>query len=410
MSFSTQNLLDIRLVHGRTYTKMAKIIEGQILVELRPNASTQNPFVPITEFRLVIDCSGSMKHAADSDSEESKLDLVKKAILSLLSKLETQDYLCLSIFSTTGRLLVPVTCLTASGKELVRRHVCALEPMEETTISSGLELVLDPTIPKHLTRVVLFTDGRSSSTSIDHPRLVTLADEARKKNLPLSIYGTGAGYNWSLLQQLAIRAGGGSFCKHVMNMATLEGHLLGELAHLRGTSIDRLSVKGTSKPRVSFLRVTRMMPEMHSLNVSADSTAFEDFSGALDIYRGQQYLLEFKLTDPEIGLQPVLDMEFHGSVCKSGNPFSQTFGLLVAVTPKESAQPNPEIVKILTMMAAGKQAQTGQYGRASELYRRAGDMDTARIMDRMSVAGEDEDSRRFSSTVVTGSISKFYTR
>ncbi|MBI2474052.1 VWA domain-containing protein [Candidatus Uhrbacteria bacterium] len=409
MFFSKQHLLDVRVVRGRSTINIADVIEGQILVELRPSAVTQNHFLPIIELRLVIDCSGSMRQKTNSD-QESKLDLVKKAILSLLSKLEPRDYLCLSIFSTTGKLLVPLTILHASGKELIRRQVCALEPMEETDISSGLELVMDPTIPKHLTRVILFTDGRSSRPSTDHPRLVRLADQARERNLPLSIYGTGADYNWSLLQQLAVRAGGGSFCKHVMNVATLEGHLLGELANLRGTAIERLLIRGTCAQNVSLIGVTRMMPEMHSLGLSPQATVFEDFSGALDIYRGQQYMLEFRVKDPKIGNQTVLNLEFSGFVCENGRPFEDTLALSVDVAQHESASPNPEIVKMLTMMSAVKQAETGQYRRAGELYRRAGDMETARMMDSLSLANVDEELRRSSSTMVNSSISKSYTR
>jgi len=78
MSFSTKNLLDIRIVPGRAYTKWAQTIEGQLLVEIRPNIRSENPSVPITEWRLVIDCSGSMREMSESD-QESKLDLVKKA-------------------------------------------------------------------------------------------------------------------------------------------------------------------------------------------------------------------------------------------------------------------------------------------------------------------------------------------
>lgn len=407
-------MLDVTIRLGRTHILAAEPTRLQVLIETRPSVRTRHATAPV-DIRLVVDASGSMSQKARHDAP-SKLEVVKLAILKLLAQLNDRDSVLLSVFSTDGRMIVPKTHMTSEALGRIQNAVQGLHPELDTNISAGLELAMAPSIaPGTLPRVILFTDGMSSYPETDHPRLVDQADLARSRDIPLSIYGTGSGYNWSLLQQVAIRAGGGSFCKHVMDVETLEGHMLAELAFLRGTAIERFEIEGRVPRGVTIVCAKTMMPQIREL-VPISKCGFQDRTGGLDLHRGAQYLVELEVAQPTPGELTVLFLTFRGRNRTTLQTFEHSIELPVTFV-HDATQESPvdeQVRNVLLMLAAAKKAEEGAYEDASRLYRRAGDNVTATAMDELHTdtmrPGSDQvDLGRTATSMAWGSVTETYT-
>lgn len=153
---------------------------------------------------LLLDVSGSM-------SAENKLPLVKKAILSLLPKLNAKDKVSIVVYAGASGLALAPT----AGNE-TRDIYCALENMNaggSTAGGEGLRLAYN-TIEKNyddkaINRVILMTDG-DFNVGITNPKhLSDFVAEKRKKGIYLSVFGFGGdNYNDETMQSLAQNGNG----------------------------------------------------------------------------------------------------------------------------------------------------------------------------------------------------------
>jgi hypothetical protein len=264
----------------------------------------------------------------------------------------------------------------------------------------------------------LFTDGDcTSDRGRDERALVQCADHAAQSGIPLLIYGTGEQYAYSLLLQLATRAGHGSFLKHVLDADVLQGHLESEVGFLRGVGVRGLVVEGMSLgvgTRLKF--VTRFMPMQQSVAIVQVNT-FMDVSGALDRARGQQYLIDVELESPSAGELPVLMLDLLGkSVAGQDRPFLDQITVSAKLTadPTQQTEVDPDIQKIQLLMAAAEQAHQQNYTAAADLYEQAGDGTMAAAMRQHQTNLRDghrgaHETRRAAQTEVGGSVSVHWT-
>ena len=402
-----ERLLNVRFRLGHEYLLAQSPSLVQVLLEIRPNVRTRQPTQPV-DVRLVIDVSSSMGDPGD-DRGDSKLTLVKRGVLELLEELGSRDRVLVSVFSTQGRLLVPSTRLNERGaREKIEAAIAGLLPQETTNISAGLELALRDSPTLALTRVFLFTDGESSDSLTDHAALVELADRARCLDFPLFIYGTGSSYNWPLLQLLAIRAGGGSFCKHVLGVEELTSHMLSELACLRGTAVDHLTVTGVVADGAKITSVHSTLPVIRKLDID-HGKRFQDHTGALDILRAAILLAEVEVACPTVGTQEVLTLTISGRRLSTCEPFQVSLPPVVVTFVEDGNTPSPvdeEVHRVMLMVAGAKKADTGDFAGAEGFYRRAGDHKTADSMATMhgrSMAdGADKEALRRAGSSLTG--------
>lgn len=153
---------------------------------------------------LLLDVSGSM-------SAENKLPLVKKAILSLLPKLNANDKVSIVVYAGASGLALKPT----AGNE-TRDIVCALENMHaggSTAGGEGLRLAYN-TIEKNfdknsINRVILMTDGDFNVGITNHKHLSDFVAQKREKGIYLSVFGFGGdNYNDETMQSLAQNGNG----------------------------------------------------------------------------------------------------------------------------------------------------------------------------------------------------------
>jgi Ca-activated chloride channel homolog len=161
-------LLDAHTTTSPTPEQRALAIpSGQVLSEVRGVWDDQRKRARVL---LLIDVSGSMDEPANGASGESKMELAKRAARASLQQLTDTDEVGLTIFTTgldgnrTSQDLVPVGPLGQNRKQL-DAAIAALQPLDGTPLYNATQDAFDAlgkvADQKHITGVVLLTDGRN---------------------------------------------------------------------------------------------------------------------------------------------------------------------------------------------------------------------------------------------------------
>jgi Ca-activated chloride channel family protein len=166
------------------------------LIEVQPGPATAQARLPLN-FALVLDKSASMR---------GKMAHLREAVYWLVDQMDADDMLSIVAFDQTATVIVPAQRVLE--KDEIRRAVNRLEPGGGTQMSAGMRLGMSE-LDKHdgpdrLNRLVLFTDGRTSSEK----GCLNRADEAAQRGLPLVALGLGTEWKEELLHDMIDRAGG----------------------------------------------------------------------------------------------------------------------------------------------------------------------------------------------------------
>jgi hypothetical protein len=176
-----------------------------------PSTDNRQPilFIPI------IDNSGSMGEPADSDEKIegtggrrfSRLDIVKFTILVLIEVMNEKDSIAIVTFSTSARVILPVTHLNAAGKARAIRALQDIKPDSQTNIYDGIRqasrLANAPELAGRHICAMLLTDGLPN-VHPPRPMMDALAHYIKMKN-PWTLHTYGFGYNLdsALLEKIA---------------------------------------------------------------------------------------------------------------------------------------------------------------------------------------------------------------
>ncbi|MFK7739164.1 MAG: von Willebrand factor type A domain-containing protein [Planctomycetota bacterium] len=165
--------------------------------------------IPVAEreplaLTFVVDTSGSMK-------EGQRLELVKHALMTLVSRLDERDRIGLVSFSSQARLVLPMT--EASKTAEIAAVVQGLSANGGTNAEAGLKLGYDLAAtglaPERLSRVVFLSDGVANVGQTDQNRINADVAEQRESGILLNTIGVGMGnHNDVFLEQLANKGDG----------------------------------------------------------------------------------------------------------------------------------------------------------------------------------------------------------
>ncbi|KAJ4462146.1 putative Protein arginine N-methyltransferase 6 [Paratrimastix pyriformis] len=115
----------------------------------------------------VIDVSGSMQLEAPMKDSESagltRLDLVKHSVRTCMALLESHDMLALVAFSSSARVVLPLTAMNDAGKSLASHAIDSLDASGATNIWDGIRVAMDisrmPLCAQKNVHTLLLTDG-----------------------------------------------------------------------------------------------------------------------------------------------------------------------------------------------------------------------------------------------------------
>jgi hypothetical protein len=176
-----------------------------------PSTDNRQPilFIPI------IDNSGSMGEPADSDEKIegtggrrfSRLDIVKFTIQVLIEVMNEKDSIAIVTFSTSARVILPVTLLNPAGKARALRALQEIQPDSQTNIYDGIRqasrLANAPELAGRHICAMLLTDGLPN-VHPPRPMMDALTHYIKMKN-PWTLHTFGFGYNLdsALLEKIA---------------------------------------------------------------------------------------------------------------------------------------------------------------------------------------------------------------
>ena len=384
-------ILQVRSVPSRQVTFAPDgAVAVSFLLDIRPVSKRDR--TPI-DLRLVIDVSPSMNEVGIVGPQHmTKIEAARAALVKVVAEdLMPGDHLTVIAFNEGAEVIQPRTLLSRHNVERIVRRINRLHGYGNGThFSVAMETALNMPIKDDLpTRVVFLTDGESTSrTAEDHAQMQgEIAQLSRSNNIPVLICGTGVTYNDTWLKNLALRYAAGTSFKHVSDVSTLEADLRGELSFMRGLAIDRLQVLAETIGEVRIDQAFHYMPELRQLEIK-DQTSFADDSGALDHFRGQQYLVNLLVDQPEIGQQKLITLDFQGASVARGNlDFHQQLVLRACFTDQRTkeTEPEQEIVVAQQKLVAVQMAVQHRYDDAARIFTNAGDQDSA---DAMRTLGE----------------------
>ncbi|WP_144392556.1 vWA domain-containing protein [Pleionea sediminis] len=153
---------------------------------------------------IVADVSGSM--AADN-----KLDMLKQAMITLVSQLRDNDKVALVTYSDGANVVIPPT--EARNAQYINQSIRQLYTQGSTNAAAGLQLgykLADQMFDAEFNnRVILTSDGMANVGSTQPEQILNQIEGYKEKGVFLTTVGVGIGmYNDHLLEQLANKGNG----------------------------------------------------------------------------------------------------------------------------------------------------------------------------------------------------------
>ena len=177
---------------GTAYLQIEITTGGPIFRDKRP-----------MNIALVLDRSGSM-------GDERKMDYAKKAVLGLIDRLSSEDYLSIVIYDDQVETLVPPRRLT--DKRQIKRLIDEIYPRGSTNLGGGMQegfRQIERNFKReYINRVILLSDGLANQGITDPYDLNRIASRYRNQSISLTTMGVGLDYNENLMLGLAEHGGG----------------------------------------------------------------------------------------------------------------------------------------------------------------------------------------------------------
>jgi uncharacterized protein YegL len=235
--------------------------EGFLDEELKKTAKPLN-------LAFVLDRSGSMGG--------SKLAYVKNAVLYVVSQLNEEDQISLTVFDDRVDVLVPQTRVgdlqgfTGIVEQLIPRGTTNLHD----GYKQGIDLLRDNPCEGKISRVLLLTDGLANMGITDTRTISIMAGVMSEESITTTTIGVGADYNESLLGQIAKNGRGGAY--FIEKPSDAEAVFAEELTSLK--QLVATDLKVFVKPAIDGIKFS----QLNSYKVSDQSSFVVG-----DVYAGQ---------------------------------------------------------------------------------------------------------------------------
>ena len=182
-----------------------------------PNIISEKRRKPMN-LSVVIDRSGSM-------SDQRKMEYAKKAFVSLVDQLQSNDILSIVIYDDVVEVIRRAQKI-GNDKQSIKRLIDEVYPRGSTNLGGGLVEGLRQSEKyagkEFVNRVVLLSDGLANVGITDPVELNRIAKRYRNKSISITAMGVGLDYNENLMMGLS-ESGGGNyyFIEHPHSLAAI---------------------------------------------------------------------------------------------------------------------------------------------------------------------------------------------
>lgn len=196
---------------------------------------TNRPGVDVV---FVIDISGSMMGV--------KLELLKKTLEFMTSKLSQHDRVALVSFNNLCTKLSPLICMTDKGKALIYRIISNIKAYGSTEIVQGLDMGLKilsgRKVANSVSSIILLSDGKDNNSHSAMPRtkeILLRSLHEISSGFSIHTFGYGADHDAGLLNAMAEEKNGGFYyVEHENAISEVFSNCLGELISVIADNIQ----------------------------------------------------------------------------------------------------------------------------------------------------------------------------
>ncbi len=282
---------------------------------------------------LVLDRSGSMSG--------DKLEQAKKAALTAVEEMNSQDYLSLVTYSSESTVDVPAQKL--EEKEAFLSRIKKIEANGSTALYDGTQQgskeVEKNLSKKSVNRVILLSDGLANVGPNSISDLAELGKKLGNKGISVTTFGLGEGYNEDLMLQLASNSDGNHvFITKAKNMTDVFSE---EFRYASLIVAQEISGKLTLSNEVELIR---------SLNKDVEEKGQSILFGWNQVYSAKEryFILEVSIPPQKNGTEMTLGkikLSYMNQETKITDELSAI--LKVKFNSSESAQKNSIDKKIM---------------------------------------------------------------
>jgi Ca-activated chloride channel family protein len=227
--------------------------EVSVLLELEAPAAPAELARPQASLQVVLDRSGSMSGPP--------LEGAKKALASLVRRLEPGDNFGLVTFDDSAQVVVPAGPVT--DKESIVRRIATIDAGGTTDLSAGYLRGLREVrrVAKAAGTVLIISDGHVNAGIQSVDDFASITSKAYANAIVTSTLGFGQGYDETLLSAIA-RSGSGNHM-FAENPDAAAAAIAGEVDGLLNKVVQALSLTVRFEPAVLFLRLYNDLPAQH---------------------------------------------------------------------------------------------------------------------------------------------------
>lgn len=193
---------------------------------------------------FVADISGSM-------ASDNKIDLLKDAMTTLISQLNSDDQIAIVVYNDTASIILDPT--PVSNKRKIYKIISKLRTGGSTNAEKGIIMGYDLAEkmyqPGFNNRVILTSDGMANVGSRSPEQILNKISESKDKGIFLTTLGVGVGmYNDHLLEQLANK-GNGNYL-YIANQKDIQTSFVDELNSQLQTVAKDAKIQVNFDPKV----------------------------------------------------------------------------------------------------------------------------------------------------------------
>ncbi len=182
---------------------------------------------------VVLDISGSMGSAFnayhydkagnkvkhDNKEHKSKMQIANESIVAMLSHLEAQDSVGITLFDHNAYIAKPLNLVVKTDKNAIREHILALKQRGGTNWSAGYAegLKLFDKIDlnaEYENRIIFLTDAMPNRGELKKNKLFGMAKDASAKGINTTFIGIGVDFNNDLVEHVSKTKGANYFSVH----------------------------------------------------------------------------------------------------------------------------------------------------------------------------------------------------
>jgi Ca-activated chloride channel family protein len=239
---------------------------------------------------IVIDRSGSMGEDREDKKPFSKIEYAKKAAKLIVDKLDSNDYVSVTVYDNFVNVIQKATLDTSKNE--IKRRIDKISPRGATDLWGGTEKGYKEAMNFYeagrINRVLLLSDGQANVGLTDTRQICKKVQQYRDSGISISTFGVGLDYNELLMTQMAEYGSGNYY--FIDSAGKITGLFDKELNSLLHVAAQNAELKVKIPPGI---KIEEAYPYKFDIKSGELSIRFEDLSQLETL----GVLIKYRITD-----------------------------------------------------------------------------------------------------------------